>query len=185
MEVKIEQKANNTYVKAPNKIEGHMLKVLERYFETNPEAISSSREGIINETIRRMRQESISSVQSIVVDEVTKYIDILFAKALEDRLGKFVKELHDEIAEIKQSSIKKEIYTIEIEEPTNEILLPADSNIDADRDLILVHINGQLYIDHAYETYDDNTIKKIVFNDTLIKEDIVTINCVVISTTEV
>lgn len=53
----IHEKRKGIYVKAPNEIEQYLINIIQRYFETDEKRIIGSRENIIQESIRRIKNE--------------------------------------------------------------------------------------------------------------------------------
>lgn len=55
--MRIQQKENNVYVKGLDKVDQYLVNIIKRYFESDQEEIWLNREDIINEAVRRAKEE--------------------------------------------------------------------------------------------------------------------------------
>ena len=65
--MRIEQKTKQLFVKQPDRIDSHILKIIQRYFESGREAIEDTREAIIQEAIKRIRLDTINSLRQLII----------------------------------------------------------------------------------------------------------------------
>ena len=180
--MRVEQLSANIYTKKPDKVEAHVLKIIERFFETNPEAIQGTREEIINETIKRLRQDTINSLKSIIVSEIRK--------SVEDEFGVLVdKRINDIIVSIYQGNytvpvIKRHEYKFEISQNCTELVMPQlIVKFNEETDVADVFLNGIQHLDFAIEKNDQGFVAKVLLtdpNDTFMSGDSVVVRFLVL-----
>lgn len=176
--MRVEQSAKNSYVKKPDKVEAYILNVIQRFFETNKEEVDSSREAIINEVLRRVKYESVNSIENIIISDTRKYVD----DTINQKIEVFMRAMYDELYKIRQSVISKEEFSTDITYTTSIVTMPDTSVVSATRDIVDVYVNGKLNIAYTFETEGvEEYIKKIVFNDLLLEGDKITVKCIIIN----
>lgn len=91
--LRIQQKENNIYVKTLDNIDSYLINIINRYFQDDANDIRLNVENIINETIRRIKEDidviigdiilknSVTSVNGKNGDVILKYTDLEAEKA--------------------------------------------------------------------------------------------------------
>lgn len=70
MQVRVQQKENNVYVKELDKVDSYLVNIIKRYFEKDQESIWLNREDIIVEAVRRAKEEFINFPHAFAVTSV-------------------------------------------------------------------------------------------------------------------
>lgn len=72
--MRIENRENNMYTKLPDRVEGYLIRIVNRFFENDIINIQNSKEAIINEAINRFKEDGMDINSLKVIDHGT--IDI-------------------------------------------------------------------------------------------------------------
>ncbi len=163
--MRIEQQSKNVYTKKPDKIEAHILRIIERFFETNKEAIEGTREEIIQETIRRIRQDTINSLRQIIIEEIRSSVNDEFGVLIDKRINDIILSIYQGVYTV--PVIKTHEYMVTVDEYTHEIPIEGQGIAALkDNDVCDVFINGLLHKDFTIEQDDLGFVNKIVMADT-------------------
>lgn len=179
--MRIEERDNNHYVKKPDVVDSYVLKIIQRYFETNEDAILNSREDIINEATRRIRPEIVFSIQKTVIEETKKYAQEELNNALDNKLIDIMSELREQVTKMLETRIGKAEFKLEVDTLTYDVSLPVGSNIHSTIDLVSVYVNGSLADNHRFVSNANGMIDKITFEpDLLLEGDVISVKCIIL-----
>lgn len=146
--MRIEQISKGKFVKRPDRMTQYMMRVIQRFFETDEEMINTneSRESIINEATRRAGAEIVRSVQNIVVDETNKYAATELNGAIDTKLADIVNKLNDRVDAIVGREIQYAKYEFIAEETTTRVELEGLlTGVKVNQDVIMVFLNGVIH----------------------------------------
>lgn len=162
--MRIEQLTNNTYTKKPDKVEAHILKIIERFFETNKEAIEGTREEIINETIKRLRQDTLNSLRSIIVDEIRKSIEDEFSILVDQKINDIIVAIYQGTYTV--PIIQKHEFKFNITNNCTELTLVGNTfRYNSETDVADVFFNGMMHTDFTVENNDAGFVYKVRLSD--------------------
>lgn len=145
--MRIEQQSKNVYQKKPDKVEAHILKIIERFFETNKEAIEGTRENIINETIKRIKLDTINSIRGIVVEELSTVSADNIMDQIDQRIEDVIMGIYQQSYDLPIINTYEHIININSE--TNTVTLPTEYTLKSGIDTVDLFINGLIHKDFS------------------------------------
>jgi len=169
--MRVEQTGRNVYRKKPDKVESHVLRIAERFMETDPEAILGTREEIIQEAIKRIRQDQVSSLRQVIITEMRKAVASEFGTLVDQRINDVVLAIYQGLYTV--PVLKKHEFRIKIEADTFELVIPSETvpKMKPD-DACDVFINGILQADFTPEsTGQYTTLLRLPETDQLLVGD--------------
>jgi len=171
--MRIEQTSKGRFIKRPDRLTQYMMRVIQRFFETDKEMINTneSREAIVNEATRRAGAEIVRSVQKIVIEETNEYAATELNQAIDMKLGEIVNNLNDKVDEIISRQISYDKYQFVIDEPTSVVTVTGViDNVKVSNDIILMFINGVLHEDVTLE-HAGGILTNINLGDVVLETD--------------
>ena len=183
--MRIEEVASGQYTKIPDSLEQKMIKTMNRFFETDKESVSGSREDIILEVEKRIRPTISNMVKRIAWLEGKEIFEQQLESVLKEQLDAIIDEVMDIVKDIRTEIIKFIPMSFEISTTTDSVLFPTGTLLDSTQDVVQVFINGmkqELNNNFTYLLTSEGKVNGISFDvDALDVGDIVKLDCFVYS----
>lgn len=183
--MRVEDRGNGNFIKVPDSIEQQLIKVINRYFITDPDALKNSREGIITELQNRVQPMVANMVKRIAWLEGKQIFEDELKSVLEEETAGIIQEVMDYVHTLKLNMVTPIDYDWDITATTKAVTIPGTPVLDPSKDIINVYVNGMLQKKNTNYVFTTNAVGKVdtvVFVDDLGNLDSVALRCLSFAT---
>ena len=176
--MRIEELQNGNYIRTPDKSEHEVINVVNRFFNSDMEDFDKSKESIILEVQRRLKPLIINMVKRIAWEQGKDIFEPMINEIVDKVMSEEVVSLKELINSIKTNMIKNRTFSFTATNSTTfEVEIPQMYEVTYGMDVIKVKVNGmeQVEAEHYNVFVDGKRAKKIIFMDTLEKDDVVSV----------
>ena len=183
--MRLEERSNGNYIKVPDPIEQQLIKIVNRFFINDPEALKNSREGIIIELQNRVTPMVRNMVKRIAWLEGKAIFEEELKSVIEEEMAGVLQEVMDYVENLKLNVVKEVNYDWDITTNSTGVLIPGTAVLDPTKDIIQVYVNGMLQKKGKHYNLTTNAVGKVdgvSFLGTLENQDTVALRCLSFTT---
>lgn len=142
--MRLEDRGDGNVIKVPDAIEQQLVKIINRYFITDPIALQNSREAIITELQKRVQPMVANMVKRIAWLEGKQIFEDELKAVIDEETAGILKEVMDYVHNLSLDAVTPVDYDFDIVSPTSVLPLNGTRKLDSTKDIINVYVNGML-----------------------------------------
>ena len=178
--MRLEELGNGQYVKVPDKTESDLIKVVNRFFNSDMEEFDDSKEAIILESQRRLKPLIVNLTKRIAWEQGQEIYGPIIEKLVEETIAGQLGAIKDLVDKLKQQITEHYIFRVDVtNDTTTQIDFPTGKKVSIVIDVVMVTVNGlRQYKDIHYSVMGTiDHVTHIVFNNPLGNGDTVEVEC--------